>query len=234
MSSMRSFHRVILLAGMLLATAAAIVACNALPNKSKVPANQLVAQVGEEKITFGEWMRQVDLYRVFAPSTVDPRDPNTVKEVLDSLVDQHIVLGALKKQNYKNETFDKEIKGEMEKARQELETIRTKLEMDLAAVKRLQKSYPADYLNMRLAQVYAEENVKEVIVTEKQKRDRYDQYKQDAVKAGQKPREYAQVEPQIELRLKADNLLKKLQGDRKITREEDVIQKYLGTMNPGK
>jgi hypothetical protein len=226
-------RRTAVLAGLLAVTAMAA-ACNGVPNKSSISANKRVAKVGEKVITYDGWMRQVDLYRVFAPSSVDPRDPTTVKEVLDSLVDQEIVLGALKKQNYKNEEFEKSIKGEMEKARQELENIRAKLEMDLAAVKRLQKSYHDDYYNMRLAQVYAEENVKDVIVTEKQKRDRYEQYKKDAAKAGQKPKDYRLVEPQIELRMKADNLLKKLQGDRKVTREEDVIQKYLGTLSPDK
>jgi hypothetical protein len=222
------------LGGVLAVTAALMAACSLHPGKASIPANKMVAKVGDKALTFGAWMRQIDLYRVFAPSTVDPRDPATVKEVLDSLVDQEIVLGALKKQNYKNDEFEKSIKGELEKARQELEGIREKLEMDLAAVKRLQKSYRDDYYNMRLAQAYAEENVKDVIVTEKQKRDRYDQYRQDAAKAGQKPKEYRMVEPQIELRLKADNLLKKLQGDRKVTREEDVIQKYLGSLSPEK
>jgi hypothetical protein len=232
-SSRKSLYRNLVLAGLLLATAT-MAACQYLPSKKGIPANKVVAQVGDTKITFDDWMRQVDLYRVFAPSTVDPRDPGMVKEVLDSLMDQHIVLGALKKKNYKNEEFEKEIKGELEKARQELDTIREKLEMDLAAVKRLQKTYHEDYYKMRLAQIYAEENVKDVIVTEKQKRDRYEQYVQDAAKAGQKPKDYRMVEGQIELRLKADNLLKQLQGDRKTTREEDVIQKYLGTLEPRK
>ena len=233
MSSRDSLHRHFILAGLLLGVAA-LAACQYLPGKKGISRGTLVAQVGDTKITFGDWMRQVDLYRVFSPTTVDPRDPETVKEVLDSLVGQHIVLGALKQKNYKNEEFEKAIKGELEKARQELDAIREKLEMDLAAVKRLQKSYHDDYYQMRLAQVYAEENVGDVIVTEKQKRDRYEQYVQDAVRANQKPKDYRAVEKQIELRLKADNLLKSLQGDRKTTREEDVIQKYLGTLTPRK
>lgn len=232
MSSFKLFR----LYALAILAAVTLTACQYLPTGKKggVSPTQQVAQVGDTKITFGDWMRQVDLYRVFAPTTVDPRDPEMVKEVLDSLVDQHIVLGALKAKNYKNEEFEKAIKGELEKARQELDSIREKLEMDLAAVKRLQKSYEKDYYQMRLAQVYAEENVGDVIVTEKQKRDRYEQYVKDAARAGQKAKEYRQVEGQIELRMKADNLLKQLQGDRKTTREEDVIQKYLGTLEPRK
>lgn len=227
--------RILILAG-LTAVAAAVAACQYLPagKKGSIAPGTVVAQVGDTKITFGEWMRQVDLYRVFAPTTVDPRDPEMVKEVLDSLVDQQIVLGALRAKNYKNEEFEKDIKGELVKAGQELESIREKLEMYLAAVKRLQKSYEKDYYQMRLAQNYAEQNVSGVIVTEKQKRDRYDQYVKDAARAGQKPKDYRLVAGQIELRLKADNLLKELQGDRKVTREEDVIQKYLGTLKPRK
>ncbi len=225
-----------LLTGMVLLALVAVgtTACNLLPNKAGIASAKPVAHVGDKTISFGQWMRQVDLYRVFAPQTVDPQDPATVKEVLDSLVDQEIVMGAIQKENYKNEAFEKEIKGELEKARQELETIRVKLERDLASVQRLQKTYKDDYYAMRLAQVYAEANVDGIIVTEKEKRDRYEQYKQDALKMNQKPREYKLVEPQIELRLKADNLLKKLQADRKISREEDVIQKYLGTLTPAK
>lgn len=231
MSSPRT-RGVAALAAILVLTAA-VSACKYLPNKKGVAPTQKVAQVGDTVLTFDDWMRQVDLYRVFAPQSVDPREPNTVKEVLDSLIDQEIVSGAIKAKNYKNEEFEKDIKGEIEKARQELDAIREKLEMDLAAVKRLQKNYVDDYYAMRLAQVYAEENVESIIVTEKQKRDRYEQYVKDAVKTGQKPRAYAQVANQIELRLKADNLLKQLQGERKVTREEDVIQKYLGGLKTG-
>jgi uncharacterized membrane-anchored protein YhcB (DUF1043 family) len=234
MKSFRPFPIRLAAAAVLLVAVAALAACQYLPSKGGIPPSTKVAQVGDAKITFGDWMRQVDLYRVFAPTTVDPRDPDTVKEVLDSLVDQHIVLGALKAKNYKNEEFEKEIKGELEKARQELDSIREKLELDLAAVKRLQKTYRDDYYQMRLAQNYAEQNVGDVIVTEKQKRDRYEQYVKDAARAGQKPKEYRLVQGQIELRLKADNLLKQLLGDRKTTREEDVIQKYLGTLPPRK
>lgn len=218
----------------LMAVAVLTAACNLYPNKANIPANKLVAQVGEKQVTFAQWMRQLDLYRVLAPNSVDPDDPADVKLVLDNLVDQEIVLEAIKDQKYKSEEFDKDIKGELEKVRQELEKLKTRVEKDLAAVTRLQKTYKDDFYNMRLAQVYAEEHVKEVIVTEKQKRDRYDQYKKDMAKIGQKPREYRVIEEQIEMRLKADNLITKLRGDREVSREEDVIQKYLGTLTPEK
>ena len=45
-------------------------ACSKFASKSGLSDSQVVATVGDKKITFGDWMRQMDLLRVFSPRDV--------------------------------------------------------------------------------------------------------------------------------------------------------------------
>src|SRR5579872_4642763 len=74
-------------------------ACDKFANKSGISYSQVVAVVGDHNITFGDWMKQMDLLRVFA-SSVDPDNSEQVKAVLDSLIDQELVLDAAQKAKF--------------------------------------------------------------------------------------------------------------------------------------
>ena len=84
-------------------------ACNKYGNTSGISDDVVVATVGDHKITFGDWMHQMDLLRVFA-TPIDPDDKEQVKAVLDSLIDQQLVLEAAQKDHYSDPAFDEDLK----------------------------------------------------------------------------------------------------------------------------
>ena len=100
-------------------------ACGKYANTSGISDSQVVASVGDHKITFADWMKQMDLLRVFSPQPPDPNNSQQVKDVLDSLIDQEIVLGALQKSNYTDAKFDELSKKELVEAGLQLKDIRT-------------------------------------------------------------------------------------------------------------
>lgn len=192
----------------------------------------VVAEVNDHKVTAADWTKHMDLYRVVSPGVVDPSDPDHVKEVLESLVDQNVVLAAARKENYKSAELDKELTKNLPEAEEQLKQLRVKLQKDLEAVTRLQASFKEDYTRMLTAQAYAKEKVASVVVTEKDIRDRYDEYAKEAKAQNVKPMDYAKVKEQIKVRAMADKLLAQLRADAKVVRHEDNIQKYLGKLSP--
>ncbi len=192
----------------------------------------VVAEVNDHKVTAADWTEHMDLYRVVSPGVVDPSDPDHVKEVLESLVDQNVVLAAARKENYKSAELDKELTKNLPEAEEQLKQLRVKLQKDLEAVTRLQSTFKDDYTRMLTAQAYAKEKVASVVVTEKDIRDRYDEYAKEAKAQGVKPMDYAKVKEQIKVRAMADKLLAQLRADAKVVRHEDNIQKYLGKLSP--
>lgn len=192
----------------------------------------VVAEVAGQKVTADDWTKHLDLYRVVSPGVVDPNDPEQVKEVLESLLDQDVVLAAAAKEKYSSPELDKELNKGMPEAVQQLKELQLKLEKDLEAVTRLQKSFKEDYTRMLTAQSYAKDKVQEVVVTEKEIRDRYDVYAKEATAAKQKPVPYDKVHDKIKVRAMADKLLAQLREQYKVNRHEDAIQKYLGKLSP--
>jgi hypothetical protein len=192
----------------------------------------VVAEVAGQQVTASDWSKHLDLYRVVSPGVVDPNDPNHVKEVLESLIDQDVVLAAARKEKYSSSELDAELNKGLPEAAQQLQELHSKLEKDLAAVTRLQKTFKEDYTKMLTAQSYAKDKVKDVVVTEKDIRDRYDVYAKEAASQNQKPIEYAKVHDKIKVRAMADKLLAQLRVDYKVSRHEDAIQKYLAKISP--
>lgn len=208
--------------------------CASKKGPAGVDEDAVVARVGDREITVGDWLTQVDLYRVFSLQPVDPSDPEHQREVLQSLLDQQIVLQALRKADYSDPKFDKEIKEELVQAEQRLKEIREKLQQDMAAVERLERNFKEEYTKMRLAQHFAESKVGDFIVTEKEMRDRYADYVKQAKEANQKPRPYDQVRQLIKLRLQTDKMIESLRGDLPVERDEEVIRKYLERLSPSR
>ena len=206
-------------------------ACGKYGNTSGISDSQVVASVGDHKITFADWMKQMDLLRVFSPQPTDPNNSQQVKDVLDSLIDQEIVLGALQKSNYTDAKFDELSKKELLEAGLQLKDIKDKLVKDMETINRLEKNYKDGYLKMLLAQHYAASKVDAVQVTDKEAKDKYVDLVKTMTLGGQKAPAFEKVKDQIKLRLRADKLLAKLQGDRKINRQEDVINKYLTNLS---
>jgi hypothetical protein len=210
--------------------AGVLVGCN-LKDKW-VGDKSVVAEVAGQQVTAADWSKHLDLYRVVSPGVVDPTDPNHVKEVLESLIDQDVVLAAARKEKYASSELDAELNKGLPEAAQQLQELRLKLEKDLEAVTRLQKTFKEDYTKMLTAQSYAKDKVKDIVVTEKDIRDRYDVYAKEAASQNQKPIEYAKVHDKLKVRAMADKLLEQLRADYKVTRHEDAIQKYLSKISP--
>jgi hypothetical protein len=155
-----------------------------------------------------------------------------VKEVLESLLDQEVVLNAARKEKFSDAELDKKLNSEMPKSVEELARLEKKLVRDLAAVRRVRKTFKDDYSKMITAQAYAQVKVKDVVVTEKEMKDRYDEYVAESRAQGEKARPYAQVKDQVRVRTMADKMLTRLREEYKAVRQEDAIQKFLARISP--
>lgn len=204
--------------------------CNKYPNKAGISDNQTVATVGDQKITYKDWMKHLDLLRIFSPQQVDPNSAEQVKEVLESLINQEIVMGVIRKTNYSDPKFDEMAQKELVEAGLQIKELKDKLTRDIETVKRLEKNYKEGYMQMLLAQHYAASQVDSVVVTDKEAKDKYMELSKQARLAGQQVPAFDRIEDQLKLRIRADKLLTKLQGDRKINRQVDVIEKYLANL----
>ncbi len=206
-------------------------ACSKFSNKSGLSDSQVVATVGDQKITFGDWMHQMDLLRVFSPQPVDPNNAEAVREVLDSLIDQEVVLEAARAAHYSDPQFDELSKTKLLEAGNQIKDIKDRLVQDMETVNRLEKSYKDSYLQMLLAQSFAASKINTVTVTEAEIKDRYAKYSKQLEQDGQKAPPYDKVRDQVRLRVRADKLMNQLQGDSKVVKNEDMIQKYLTNLS---
>jgi hypothetical protein len=89
---------------------------------------------------------------------------------------------------------------------------------------------------MLLARQYANSKVSGVVVTDKDLRDWYDEYSQQALQAGQKLPPFAKVNPKlkeekIKPAVQAEKFIKQLQDATKVDRKTDVIEKYLASLS---
>ncbi len=204
--------------------------CNKYPNKAGISDNQLVATVGDQKITFKDWMMHLDLLRVFSPQPVDPNSAEQVKEVLESLINQEVVLGVIHKTSYSDPKFEEMAQKELVEAGLQIKELKDKLTRDIETVNRLEKNYKDGYMQMLMAQHYAASQVDSVVVSDQEAKDKYMELSKQAKLAGQQVPAFDRIEDQLKLRIRADKLLTKLQGDRKINRQVDVIEKYLANL----
>src|SRR5258708_5424485 len=142
-------------------------ACDKFASKSGISNSQVVAVVGDHNITFGDWMKQMDLLRVFA-SSIDPDNSEQVKAVLDSLIDQQLVLDAAQKAKFSDPAFDETLKKKLLESELKIKEIKDKLEKDIQTVQRIQNGYQEPYKKMLLARQFAESQVDKVEVTNKE------------------------------------------------------------------
>lgn len=212
-------------------------ACNKYNNVAGISDSAVVAVVGDHQITFGDWMRQTDLLRVFLGSPIDPDNKDQVKAVLDSLIDQEVVLEAAQKAHYSNGAFDEDLKKKLQVADLKLKDLRDKLEKDMQTLHRIERSYQDPYKKMLLARQYANSQVDGVVVTEKDLRDWYDNYSVQAEQAGQKMPPFEKIKgdnkayAQVKAAAQAEKFLKDLEGAAKVDKKTDVIEKYLASLS---
>ena len=211
-------------------------ACNKYGNTAGVSDTSVVAVVGDHKITFADWMRQSDILRVFFGSPIDPDNKDQMKAVLDSLIDQEVVLQAAQKAQFSSGTFDEQLKMKLQEADQTLKDLRDKLEKDTQTLHRIEKNYQDPYKKMLLARQFAGSRMNDVVVTEKDMRDWYDDYAAKAKDLGQPMPPYSKLnekikDEKIKPQVQADKFVKDLDGQTRIERENDVIDKYLNNLS---
>ncbi len=168
---------------------------------------------------------------VFSPQPVDPNNSEAVKAVLDSLIDQQVVLESAKAANYSDPKFDEMSKNKLIEAGNQIKDIKDRLVQDMETVNRLEKTYKESYLHMLLAQSYAASRMPMVQVSEQDIKDRYATYKKQMEQEGQAAPTYEKIRQQVGVRVKADKLMSQLEATQKVTRDEDAIQKYLTNLS---
>ena len=202
---------------------------------SGISDKEIVASVDGQNITFGDWMKQVDMTRVFV-TPIDPTDAEQVGAVLKSLIDQQLVLDKAKQARYASSEFDDLLKKKLIEADITIKDVKERLERDMQTVKRIEKNYQESYKRMLLARQFASKQLDDVLVTEKDMRDWYDQYSEQAKTAGQKVPGYNQLNERLKMQIKPrvqqEKFIGGLQTGSKIERKNDVIQKYLSTLSP--
>jgi hypothetical protein len=219
----------------LFATAAAVVflagwACHKYSNSAGVSEKEVVAVVNGHDITFKDWMRQMDILRVFA-TPIDPEDRNQVKAVLESLIDQQVVLDAAQKAHYSDSAFDEGLKKRLLEADLKIKEIKDKLEKDMQTLQRIQNDYQDPYKKMLLARQFASNQMDKVVVTDKDLKDWYNQYEAQATQMGQKLLPFDKVKKRIKPDVQAEKFVKDMEAASKIDRKQKIIDKYLDNLS---
>jgi hypothetical protein len=202
-----------------------------------VSQSAVVATVGGKNITFADWMRQVDLLRIITREGrgLDPNNGQQVAQALETLVDQEVVLAALRKANYADPKFDQTVQNQLVQADLQLKEDRDQLERDLKAVQRLENNYKDALKEYLLAQNFASTQKNSVVVTEKEIKDRYDQLSQRYKQAGQKIAPYDKnVRALLMAQLQSAKLMRALMAGTQVVRKDDVIKKYLTSLSPSR
>ena len=205
-------------------------------NSAGISSSQVVATVDGKQITFGEWMSQMDLLRVFE-TPVDPGNSQQVKGVLETLINQELILQAAQKANYSDPHFDEYLKDKLNQSDMRIKDQKAKLEEDLAAVKRVEKNYKDAYQKVLLAQGFAQNQISKIDVSDKDMKTWYTQYAAQAAAAGQPGmRPYSSltsdIKKEIKQNIQAEKFLDQLQSGGQVTRNDDVIKKYLDSLPP--
>jgi len=216
------------------ATAAAVFftlgwACNKMTGGSGLSSDQVVATVGDHKITFGDWMKQMDILRVFTAS-VDPENAEQAKAVLDSLIDQQLILDKAQKDHFSDSKFDESLKLKLQEADVKIKDLKDKLQKDIQTIQRIEKDYQDPYKKILLANEFAKNQVGNEVVTTKDMKDWYDDYGKHMGSQGKLPA-FDKVQARIKPAVQADKFIKNLEGGTKIDRNQDVIDKYLHSLS---
>ncbi|HTA77773.1 MAG TPA: SurA N-terminal domain-containing protein [bacterium] len=204
-------------------------------NKAGISNSQVVATVGGQNITFGQWMKQLDLLRVF-DTPVDPENTQQVKAVLETLINQELILQAAQKANYSDPNFDEFLKNKLIQSDIRIKDQKDKLEQDLAAVKRIEGDYKDAYKKVLLARGYAANKVDSITVSDDEMKKWYTQYSAQASAQGQKMPAFSSISSSIKKEIKqniqAEKFLDQLQAGGQVTRNQDAIKKYLDSLSP--
>src|SRR5579859_4422354 len=161
-------------------------ACNKMGGGAGVSNDQVVATVGDHKVTFGDWMKQMDVLRVFTGS-VDPDSAEQSRAVLDSLIDQQLILDSAQKSHFSDSKFDESVKLKLQEADVKLKDLKDKLAKDMATIQRIEKDYQDPYKKMLLANEFAKNQVGNVVVTTKDEKDWYADYAKHMGSQGKLP-----------------------------------------------
>lgn len=203
-------------------------------NKSGVSNSQVVATVNGKQITFGDWMKQLDLLRVF-DTPVDPDNTQQVKAVLETLINQELIIQAAQKSNYSDPNFDEYLKNKLIQADIKVKEQKEKLEQDIAAVKRIENDYKDSYKKVLLARGFASAQVEKIPVSDSDMSKWYSQYSAQAAAQGQKMPSFSSLnsslKKEIKQNIQAEKFLDQLQAGGQITRNDDVIKKYLDSLS---
>jgi hypothetical protein len=211
-------------------------ACDKLSKNSAVLSDsQVVATVGAHQITFGDWMKQLDILRVF-DTQVDPENSQQVKAVLETLINQELIIDAAQKANYSDPKFDEFLKNKLVQADIRLKEQKERLTKDMKALERVEKDYKDSYKKVLLARGFAANQVSKVEVSDRDLQAWYTQYSAQAAAAGQKMPPYSKVNSEIRKEIKqnvqAEKFLEQLQAGNKVNKNQDTIQKYLDSLSP--
>jgi hypothetical protein len=204
-------------------------------NKSGISNSQVVATVDGKQITFGDWMKQLDLLRVF-DTPVDPENTQQVKAVLETLINQELIIEAAQKASYSDPNFDEYLKNKLIQADIRVKEQKEKLEQDIAAVKRIENDYKDAYKKVLLARGFASAQVDKIPVSDADMKKWYTQYSAQAAAQGQKMPAFSSINSSIKKEIKqniqAEKFLDTLQANGQIVRKDDVIKKYLDSLSP--
>ncbi len=211
-------------------------ACDKLSkSKAVLSDGQVVATVSGRQITFGDWMKEMDLLRVF-DTQVDPDNSEHVKGVLEVLINQELILAAAQKANYTDPKFDEFLKNKLVQADIRLKDQKEKLEKDLETVRRVEKSYKDDYKKVLLARAFAQSEAEKVPVSDSEIQNWYARYKSQAEGAGQKLPPYSRLtddqKKQIKRYVQDEKFQNQFQNSDQVKKNTDTIQKYLDSLSP--
>jgi translation initiation factor 1 (eIF-1/SUI1) len=195
-----------------------------------VDKTMVVATVGNHKITVKNWIQEMDLYRVFVSSNIDPENPQDAQQILQSLIDQDIVLHAAHHAHFLDPVLQAQLQKQLPNIKLKLQQLKTRLKQNLASVIRLQKDYTRLYSHMILAQDFAQKHLNTIHITSKEVRSAYQQYLHAAKELKEKAYPFSKVARSLKARIAAHALLKKMQGSLQVTQNQAAIQKYLSTL----
>ncbi len=205
--------------------------CSKYSNPSGISNGEVVALVGDHKITFGDWMGEMDMAGIFMAS-LDPNNPTQVRNMLDAAIDREVYCEAAQQAHYSDPSLDETMNSDLSKLDSQIKNMKENLEKKLASIQRIQKTYRDMYKKELLARQYSASQAQKVIVSEKEAKDWYDRVAAQAKQRGQNMPPYAQVKSQIQSRVQMEDYSKQARAQFNIKPNEDVIAKYLASL-PG-
>jgi hypothetical protein len=209
-------------------------ACNKYSNKAGISADQVVASVDGKNLTFGDWMKSMDLTSVFI-TDVDPTNPEAAKAVLKNLIDQQLILNAAQKENFSDPQFNDKLSKQMTEADINLKDEKDRLDRKLQTILRLQKDYKESLEKLLLANQFAKSKANAVPLTEKDLRDWYADYSAQAAQAGQAAPPFEKIKNQVKsqfgLGIQREKFVNLLEAQAKIHKNDDIIDKYVTSLS---